>query len=158
MAFYERRRKTAAAGRKRPDISRCKRHPKHHQSPGVCSLCLHEKLSKICSGSSRSSSSSSSSSSSKFFRMQYYYYSSGLSSSSSLSPSSSSGSSMASPVHRYDRNVLVKSRSIAFVSRKGREVNRDNEGSDDKRLGFWWRLISNRQEQKTIRNDNVGMG
>ncbi|KAL1190161.1 hypothetical protein V5N11_002250 [Cardamine amara subsp. amara] len=35
----------------------CKKHPKHRQSPGVCSLCLNEKLSIFIKASSSSSSS-----------------------------------------------------------------------------------------------------
>lgn len=162
MEFYERsrRRKDGASSRKRPDTTRCKRHPKHRQAPGVCSLCLHEKLSKIYSDSSRSSSSSSSSSLS---HMKYYDYSSGSSSSSSLSPSSSSGSSVASPVPQYqfERHYLLKSRSIAFVRRrrrKGDETNGDNKGGDDqKRLGFWSRLRFSRQGQKTTNNNVVNV-
>ncbi|EPS72671.1 hypothetical protein M569_02088, partial [Genlisea aurea] len=42
----------------------CRKHPKHDQSPGICSLCLCEKLLQHLDGSDRRSSTSSSSSSS----------------------------------------------------------------------------------------------
>ncbi|GAB2232283.1 hypothetical protein Droror1_Dr00011315 [Drosera rotundifolia] len=93
----------------------CKKHPKHHQSPGVCSLCLTEKLLRISNASSR----------------RVYAMSPSSSSSSSSSPYSSDVSSCGSPVilprrgrHNGDPDMRIlgfdvirrKSRSLAFVN------------------------------------------
>ncbi|GLU16145.1 hypothetical protein SLE2022_325940 [Rubroshorea leprosula] len=51
MATF-RRSKDVPAGRCKPTMG-CKKHPKHRQSPGVCSLCLREKLSHLSTSSSR---------------------------------------------------------------------------------------------------------
>ncbi|OWM80987.1 uncharacterized protein LOC116196106 [Punica granatum] len=138
---YLRRPKDAKARSRKPD-GRCRRHPKHQQAPGVCSLCLREKLSQLSIGSGGSCSSSS-----RGVGGDEY---SSCSSSSSLSPyeSSSSCSSLSSPVHRYrlekgpgllrGKDVLMKSRSIAFVPRwRGKEVGDQNKGKG----GFWSKLI-----------------
>ncbi|XP_010534087.1 PREDICTED: uncharacterized protein LOC104809723 [Tarenaya hassleriana] len=95
-------------------MGQCKKHPKHRQSPGVCSLCLNEKLSKLS--------------------LDYYDYTSSSRdpetvSSCSSSVSSSSGSSYHSSVssclsplhHRYS----------VIVSKK----------KDGKRQGFLSRLL-----------------
>ncbi|KAJ4701383.1 Avr9/Cf-9 rapidly elicited protein 75 [Melia azedarach] len=107
-------------GRSKAD-TRCKKHPKHKQSPGVCSICLGEKLFQL-SSTSRSNTTTTT--------MGSY-----CSSSSPLSSyySSSSASSCSSPLHLYrfttegkhslstllfgSKNVLTKSRSLVFVPR-----------------------------------------
>ncbi|KAK3230945.1 hypothetical protein Dsin_002826 [Dipteronia sinensis] len=128
----------------KPDL-RCKKHPKHHQSPGVCSVCLREKLSQLSSCSSSSSSS----------RATIFAATSCSSSSASsyYSSSCSSVSSSSSPVHftttsnhrrkgknslslllfggKNKNNVLTKSRSMAFVPRN----------TDDKKVGFFSKLL-----------------
>ncbi|KVI06837.1 pre-mRNA-splicing factor CWC22 homolog [Cynara cardunculus var. scolymus] len=134
--------------RKRPltMANGCKKHPKHQQSPGVCSLCLRERLSKISSSSSSravrdvpSSSSSSSVSS--------------VSSVSSSHCSSNAQSHMASPMHGHrnprktydfdDENskgyvsLMKKSRSMAFFSEKMVE----SDGKKKKKDGFWSKLM-----------------
>ncbi|GAB2217038.1 hypothetical protein Droror1_Dr00000196 [Drosera rotundifolia] len=96
----------------------CKKHPKHHQSPGVCSLCLTEKLTKV-----------SKSKNSWIFvrRCAFVAQASSCPSSSSLSSSSSSDiSSCASPRgnlpasdHRRHRKgsdhvIFGRSRSMAI--------------------------------------------
>ncbi|WCJ24800.1 hypothetical protein M5689_006732 [Euphorbia peplus] len=92
------------------NVMSCKKHPKHKQSPGVCSICLSQKLSQVSSSSSSSSAALDSSCSSYL----------------SSSSSSSSCSSYASPV-RYNSNnkqgssslsnfFLTKSRSLVFIS------------------------------------------
>ncbi|XP_010939700.1 uncharacterized protein [Elaeis guineensis] len=48
-------------GRPRMEEARCKRHPKHQQSKGVCPFCLRERLSGLLAGSSSGAYSSSSS-------------------------------------------------------------------------------------------------
>ncbi|KAK8624210.1 hypothetical protein V6N13_065563 [Hibiscus sabdariffa] len=123
----------AGGGRRRSNPNHqacCKKHPKHRQSPGVCSLCLKEKLSRLpASSSSRRPTIIASS----------------CSSSSSLSSYCSSSSS-SSPMHRYrcpnegkdgfslfliggGKKMLTKSRSVAFVSRLGsKEGRKDKTG------------------------------
>lgn len=142
---------------RKPDVVQCRRHPKHRQSPGVCSLCLREKLSRLSNSGGRIGSFSS-------WIMAVSFNNdddddSSCSSSSSLSPysSSSSASSPSSPVHRYrfgkepghrlggNKNVLVKSQPIAFISRR-----RGKEGGDHKDGnigGFWSKLIPGRERR-----------
>lgn len=126
--------------RSKPDITKCRKHPKHRQSPGVCSICLREKLSNLSSNSSRCTATTITSSSS----------------SSSLSPYSSSGSSYVSPMHGHakrplsflmssSKNVLTKSRSMAVWPRM-----KEREGMDGKkRGGFWSKLIGSRSKRRT---------
>ncbi|MBA0624150.1 hypothetical protein Godav_009549 [Gossypium davidsonii] len=152
------RRSSSKGGRSKPNEG-CKRHPKHRQSPGVCSLCLVDKLSKLpspphCTSTIRTAtkladSNCSPSSSS----------SSSLSSPCSSASDSALYSSSSSPMHRYrfgkdrgagssfsllwfsGKNLLTKSRSVAFVSRI------ENNGYDDKKKkkkingGFLSKLI-----------------
>ncbi|CAK9149045.1 unnamed protein product [Ilex paraguariensis] len=123
----------------------CKKHPKHRQSPGICSVCLREKLSQL-STSSRSNTATTISS---------------CSSSSLSSLSSSNASSYSSPVHRNHRvglerrgsvgftmngrNVLSKSMSMAaFVPRRREGERRDQV----KKSSFW---------SKFLRPKNKGM-
>ncbi|XP_022772292.1 uncharacterized protein LOC111314936 [Durio zibethinus] len=143
MANYLRRSsKDVAGGRSKPNEG-CKRHPKHRQSPGVCSLCLTEKLSQLSANSSSRCTTAT--------KVAY-----SCSSSSSLSSyySSSSSSSYSSPMHCYRfttegkgtsfslllfsrKNILTKSRSVAFASRM-----RSKEGEDkNKKCGFLSKLL-----------------
>ncbi|KAK8572392.1 hypothetical protein V6N13_047991 [Hibiscus sabdariffa] len=117
----------------------CRKHPKHRQSPGVCSLCLRDKLSRLPANStSRCTTATVASSCS--------------SSPSSYSSSSSSASSSytSSPTHRYSfpkegndgfslfliggKNMLTKSKSVAFASRL-----RSKEGKN--KTGFFSKLL-----------------
>lgn len=124
-------------GRSRKPDERCGRHPRHQQPPGVCSLCLSEKLTQLSSGAGGGSSSSRSTAAS-FNGAEDSSYSS----SSSLSPyeSTSSASSQLSPLRRY-RSVkgsgLFGARSIALITR--RRVK--EEGGSKRKGGFWSRLI-----------------
>ncbi|KAI3820260.1 hypothetical protein L1987_07804 [Smallanthus sonchifolius] len=113
---------------------KCKKHPKHEQSPGVCSLCLRERLLKVSRSSSRVITCASSSLSS---------YS--ISSISSVSSSSGALSNTASPMHGYQkgrvsflRSKLKKSKSMAFV---GERIMNDDER---KKAGFWSKLMHSR--------------
>ncbi|KAE8656101.1 Detected protein of unknown function [Hibiscus syriacus] len=116
----------------------CKRHPKHKQSPGVCSLCLAQKLTQLSTHSSTLASSSSSSSSSL----------------SSYCSSSSSCSSSPYCARRFTahgkgpsfsfllssgKNLLTKSRSVACGSRM-----RSKEGDKKKKGGFLYKLLYRR--------------
>lgn len=122
----------------------CRKHPKHIQSPGVCSLCLNQKLSKLRSASSRAKRNYPSSSSS--------------SSSYISSPSSSDGSSCSSPALNYagsrsgkptrlfksiGQETLKKSRSMAFFMRRRREEEDGNGNGKNVeiRRGFWSKLL-----------------
>ncbi|KAH1096908.1 hypothetical protein J1N35_013829 [Gossypium stocksii] len=108
-----------AGGRSKINDKACKKHPKHRQSPGVCSLCLREKLSQLSASSSSGSTTTITTIASSC-------------SSSLSSSSSSSASSYSSPMHCYPfptegkdsfslffsgKNILTKSRSVAFSSR-----------------------------------------
>ncbi|TYH83078.1 hypothetical protein ES332_D02G107300v1 [Gossypium tomentosum] len=110
-----------ASGRSKLNDKACKKHPKHRQSPGVCSLCLREKLLQLSASSSSGSTTTITT------------IASSCSSSLSSYSSSSSASSYSSPMHRYPfptegkdsfsflffsgKNILTKSRSVAFSSR-----------------------------------------
>ncbi|MBA0797984.1 hypothetical protein Gohar_008624 [Gossypium harknessii] len=110
-----------AGGRSKLNDKACKKHPKHRQSPGVCSLCLREKLLQLSASSSSGSTTTITT------------IASSCSSSLSSYSSSSSASSYSSPMHRYPfptegkdsfsflffsgKNILTKSRSMAFSSR-----------------------------------------
>ncbi|XWS23928.1 hypothetical protein CRYUN_Cryun28dG0057700 [Craigia yunnanensis] len=138
--------KGVAGGRSKPNEG-CKRHPKHKQSPGVCSLCLGEKLSRLSAHSS-----------SRRCNITTTIASSNSSSSSSLSSYYSSSSS---PTHRYrfttegkgtsfslllfsGKNMLTKSRSVAFASR-----TRSKEGDDKKKKsGFLSNLLHSRNNKR----------
>ncbi|KAL4312669.1 hypothetical protein GQ457_01G011450 [Hibiscus cannabinus] len=111
----------------------CKRHPKHKQSPGVCSLCLAEKLSQISAHSSTLAYSCSSRSSSSS------YCSSASSSSSPFRPhAGGKGSSFPFLLFNGKINLLTKSGSVACASRM-----RSEEGDDHKKKkgGFLYKLL-----------------
>ncbi|KAI3751629.1 hypothetical protein L2E82_22720 [Cichorium intybus] len=135
----------------------CKKHPKHQQSPGVCSLCLRERLSKISSSSSRAVTNVSSSSSSSSI--------SSVSSVSSSRVSSNAPSYTASPMHNYRNqrkthevegkgylSFLRKSRSMAFVSENIVEI----DGKKKKRDGFWSRLMGSKRRNAYKRSMEEG--
>lgn len=148
----------------KPVDGRCKKHPKHSQSPGVCSLCLTEKLSQLKTNATTSRRTNSTTTAG----------SAGSSTSSSLSSyysSSSDSSACSSPMQQYrchhyrnhnnfnigregrvasnsmsaflfsgGNNVLKKSRSLAFGHRSTRRT--DSEDDDQKRkTGFLSRLL-----------------
>ncbi|KAK7385334.1 hypothetical protein VNO78_31050 [Psophocarpus tetragonolobus] len=129
----------------------CKKHPKHHQSPGVCSLCLREKLSQLSSSNSRRRTTSSIASSSSSSSISSYY-------------SSASASSCASPIHCFcfttepksnpsssvsifllsDDNGIIKGRcsSLDIFRRKNCEVgHHHNNKSTAYKTGFWFNFL-----------------
>ena len=96
----------------------CKKHPKHRQCPGVCSLCLSEKLSKISSNNNNSRSRAAMIKA----RARVYYHSSSSSSLSSSSYESSYASSKAaSPLHEAARH-----RRIVSDLRTAKNKDQDN--------------------------------
>ncbi|KAG6608260.1 hypothetical protein SDJN03_01602, partial [Cucurbita argyrosperma subsp. sororia] len=123
----------------------CKRHPKHRQSPGVCSLCLTEKLSQILTATTSSRKISDSLSSSSSDSSSYY-------------SSVSSCSSCSSPNRLYDKatasSMYKKSRSMAFASRFRRGT--DSDSGKKSHLGFWSRFL-NRPRRKRMELDEALM-
>lgn len=119
--------------RGRSKAAACKRHTKHSQSAGVCSICLSERLSQLTN--SRPSSS----------RPKLAYSSSSSSSTSCIS------SSYSSPV-RIFRNVngeevLTKSRSMLFFfQRRKQEDKNDGKIDDQIKRGFWSKLLPPRKK------------
>lgn len=123
--------------------SPCKKHPKHRQSPGVCSICLKEKLSQLSSSDSSSSSSRAARSRSSSSSLSSY--------ASSLS--SSNASSRSSPAVDFRRRLepdarnssirfFNKSRSMAFAMRRRKEEpDRSGEEIAIVKGGFWSRLL-----------------
>lgn len=153
--------------RRKTHQMRCKKHPKHQQSPGVCSICLGEKLSQLSSASIPSSSRS------KNIKVASVSSSSSLSSLSSHD-SSSNASSCSSPMHHRMNNyrkglegkgyvsflkvsgrnsvVLTKSRSMEFYPpRRDREIRVDD---GKKKGGFWSKIIGSSRSKKM---DNEGL-
>ncbi|KAL3577173.1 hypothetical protein D5086_022456 [Populus alba] len=144
-------------GRSKPD-GKCKKHPKHKQSPGVCSVCLSEKLSQLSTSASTSRSSSTNTMD--------------CSSSSSLSSyySSSSSCSYSSPMHRFQypsqgkgyslpsffngKSIsLTKSRSVALVSIRG---NKDCH--EIKKKGGLWSKLLRRPKDKKVEEGLLDLG
>ncbi|KAK9110743.1 hypothetical protein Sjap_018803 [Stephania japonica] len=93
---------------------RCSKHPKHRQSPGVCSMCLREKLFKLLDTSSSSSTIAMASSSSSICSSNC--------SSMSSSPYSSEASSCSSPVIHGDRYVKNVAFSMPLSSKNVKNV------------------------------------
>ncbi|XP_045823777.1 uncharacterized protein LOC123916369 [Trifolium pratense] len=136
-------------------FGRCKKHPKHVQSPGVCSLCLKDKLYQLSTSSSSSFQKTNSAS--------------GSSSCSSVSSydSSSSVSSCSSPPMHDDRsfstkgktiflfqkhNGLVKSKSMTVVPRKRKDSEKNDYSS--KKSGFWFKLF-HPKSKKMVEDKNI---
>lgn len=128
----------------------CKKHPKHTQSPGVCSICLNEKLSHLNNAAPKKRASFASSSSSSYL--------------SSLS--SSYVSSYSSPVVNYTgsrahkstkisgQEVLKKSRSMAFFLQRRKDYEDENGNGNGKKIeikrGFWSKLFPRRNKDLSL--------
>lgn len=126
----------------------CKKHPKQRQSPGVCAICLSERLSQLPNVVTSSCSSKVDLSSSP--------------SSSCSDISSSDASSCSSPMRRVENleagksmnmfknvglDVLKKSRSMVCVLQRRKEEGSsvDNNGKNiDGKRGFWSKLLPGR--------------
>lgn len=137
---------------------RCKKHPKHNQSPGVCSLCLREKLIQLSSfGSHRRTRTfvaindcSNSSSPCSY-----------VSSLSSSCYSSASVSSCASPLHCFcfnsegkrssslsifllsGQHEIIKSKSFS----RRRECEGGVEHGNKRSCGFWFKLFGDKRKK-----------
>ncbi|XP_014500588.2 uncharacterized serine-rich protein C215.13 [Vigna radiata var. radiata] len=147
--------------------ARCKKHPKHRQSPGVCSLCLRDKLSQLSSDSPSSSSSRKTNSISSS-------PSSSVSSYSSSPSSSASPTALPFPFSNEPRTASIflftakhagflKSKSMTVLSTRRRRRRNEGEAYDDpgmnktgKKSGFWSKLLhpkSKRMEE--IKSTNL---
>lgn len=132
----------------------CKKHPKHQQSPGVCSLCLRERLSKISAPSSGAVINVSSSSSSSSISSVSSAYSSHASS-YTASPMQSyrnrrqignlEGNGYLHFLRNNTNGFLKKSRSVAFVSDQT-NVMQDHE----KKVGFWSKLMGTKRSSSRM--------
>ncbi|GAB4844995.1 hypothetical protein Ancab_038388 [Ancistrocladus abbreviatus] len=145
----------------------CKKHPKHRQSPGVCSVCLTEKLSKLPATSSnipatapRLPSCPSSSSSS--------LYSSDISSCESPQYHDMPPHYRGYPYRRFASDlrtrhpaidVLNKSRSMAIVSSQGGGGGGGGEIKDHgkKKSGFWLKWLKPRRKRNDPHHHQVFM-
>lgn len=139
------------AEEKQKNAAFCRKHPKHRQSPGVCSLCLNERLSLFIK-------STSSSSASRRRRARQILCSSSTTSSLS-SYCSSSVSSCPSPL--FDRRCYLlmaggsgREKGISWMT-KSRSVAAYKVSDDEKRkkktkAGFFFGLVGTRRENKRV--------
>ncbi|KAJ0981414.1 hypothetical protein J5N97_009669 [Dioscorea zingiberensis] len=103
---------------------RCKQHPEHRQTKGVCPYCLRERL-DILSGSSSAATTSTSLDA------------------CSTAASFSSVSSVSESPKRRRQEPLRKSRSLAFViGEEKEEEKREKRNKDKKKDRFWSRFIT----------------
>ncbi|KAI5654895.1 hypothetical protein M9H77_32082 [Catharanthus roseus] len=133
----------------------CKKHPKHHQSPGVCSICLREKLTqlsknkknKVAARSSCSSLSSLSSSSSP--SQCSSCASSSCSSPAAIRSDMKGGRSLIfSRGERSDQLIKSRSMAAAAVTQRIREKEGKSKNRHGKRKSNFW--------SKFIRPLNMG--
>lgn len=161
---FRRPRHQEIVGRSTKPNGMCKKHPKHQQSPGVCSFCLREKLTKLLASSSRCNAIScvvnSSCSSSSLSSLSSSYYSASASSCSSpvhrhhyRMASDERGLSSSMTFFRSGKNVLNKSRSVAFITRRRNEGEVVAMDRGKKKSGFWSKLL--RPRSKRIDGDLV---
>ncbi|XP_057779571.1 uncharacterized protein LOC130998155 [Salvia miltiorrhiza] len=118
--------KVRSSRSKANNVVACKKHPKHRQSPGVCSICLRQKLSQLSNcDSSRAARSRSASSASSL--------------SSYVSSLSSSNASPAPDAVAFFR----KSRSMALVvpRRRKQEAGQNGKEIPIVKGGFWSKLL-----------------
>ena len=135
---------------------RCKKHPKHVQSPGVCSLCLKDKLDQLSTSFSSSSQKTTSSCSSSTSSLSSYYSSSSASSCSTpMHDGSFSTEGKTSSIFLFHKQGgLVKSKSMVVVPRRRKG---DNESSDrhSKKSGFWFKLFHPNKSKKMMENKGI---
>lgn len=143
----------------------CKKHPKHQQSPGVCSICLSEKLSLLSKPSRNNITKKKKTiNSTRVYDEEEEEESWCSSSSYSPSQCSSCASSSASSSPVYDHQ-LMKSRSMAaaavITSRRRIIRERISERTDEdchfmkekekeKKSKFWSKLLIRRRGPKKI--------
>lgn len=122
---------------------RCRRHPEHRQSKGVCPFCLRDRLSQLAASSSASTTLASSATSS--------------------SPDPNLSSAASSPPNQFPtarllkHRPLKKSRSLAFMigrpgdenNGKKREVGKEKE-KRRKEGSFWSKLLIGSDRRKEV--------
>lgn len=132
----------------------CKKHPKHKQSPGVCAVCLREKLNLLPPLSSNTQKATKKTNAD------------GSSSSSSLSSlsshdSSNASTSCASPHHHRSyssatflttgKKLFTNSRSMAAIVMPTRPQNMTAmDYQIKKKQGFWSKLLHPRKSKVTM--------
>ncbi|KAJ0975536.1 hypothetical protein J5N97_017501 [Dioscorea zingiberensis] len=121
---------------------RCKRHPRHKQSKGVCPSCLRERLSHLSASYSSSNTNLTSSSSSSAY---------------STDDNSEISSYAPSPPQQNGRRLqmMTKSHSMAFLGREGernKEKQRNEKDRKRKKGGFWSKFLvgSKRKEMGAL--------
>ncbi|RWW73126.1 hypothetical protein BHE74_00019027 [Ensete ventricosum] len=121
---------------------RCRRHPEHRQSKGVCPFCLRDRLSQLAASSSASTT---------------------LASSANSSPPDPN-SAVSSPPNQFPtarllkHRPLKKSRSLAFMigrpgdenNGKKREVGKEKENKRRKEGRFWSKLLIGSDRRKEV--------
>ncbi|XP_026434255.1 uncharacterized protein LOC113331829 [Papaver somniferum] len=157
-------------------VGRCKKHPQHRQSPGVCSCCLREKLSYVVNINNNFTATNSTASS--------LFWSS--SSSHIPSPTHSqqqqqqqeeqastsleviSGQKLSTNITRNgvkkDEQEFKRSRSMEVIIRKKYVDDDEVIVEDDRRFnkkkfgpGFWLRLLNKPTPSTNKRNDKMSM-
>jgi len=122
---------------------RCKKHPSHKQSKGVCPSCLREKLSQL---SSSSSSTANHSNSSTYSSLSPCSDDSDLSSpgSPSLHKMMAKNKSFSFLLMRSSNHkpLMEKSRSLAFV------VEEEEKKEKKKKKGFWSKLLLGKRKEE----------
>ncbi|XP_009390278.2 uncharacterized protein LOC103976699 [Musa acuminata AAA Group] len=131
---------------------RCRRHPEHRQSRGVCPFCLRDRLSQLSASSSATTTLSSAAATS--------------------SPDTNLSSAAASPpsqVHNKGLRLLLKpgplkkSRSLAFVigrlrdEDKGKKKEEGKKEKDKKKRkkggSFWSKMVLGSDRRKEVDGD-----
>ncbi|CAL1390296.1 unnamed protein product [Linum trigynum] len=144
---------------------RCRKHPKHRQSPGVCSACLREKLCQLPATSSlRKSEEFDSASTESSSSLSSYSSSSSSCSSSRASPArrrrGGNGLSLSQVLRlgissagqkKNDVRVMRKSRSVAVGPANGQRDGGEGEGKEKKKKGFWSVLRRRKEERPPAR-------
>ncbi|KAK6127481.1 hypothetical protein DH2020_038776 [Rehmannia glutinosa] len=124
----------------------CKKHPKHTQSPGVCSICLSEKLSKLSNTNNKKSGKSQ-------FSSYSSSYLSSMSSSYDASYNSSPNIKLNMRVFRKNDTILSgqemfmkKSKSMAFALQRRKEEEKNVET----KRGFWSKLLPRKNKKNYV--------
>ncbi|KAK4276839.1 hypothetical protein QN277_014944 [Acacia crassicarpa] len=112
----------------KPPDGRCKKHSKHKQSPGVCSLCLREKLARVSLPTS----------------LTVFSYSPASTSCVSSLSCSSSASSCSSPLHHVSFTTEAKSSNSSSVSSMFFLNGKHGliKSRSTRKGGFWSRLLN----------------
>ncbi|XP_026433164.1 uncharacterized protein LOC113330573 [Papaver somniferum] len=156
-------------------VGRCKKHPQHKQSPGVCSCCLREKLYYVvninnnftATNSTASSlfwSSSSHIPSPTHGQQQQQQQEEKASTSLEVISGQKVSTNLIRNGVKKDEQEFKRSRSLEVVIRKKYVVDDEVIVEDDKKLnkkkfgrGFWLRLLNKPTPSTNKRNDKMSM-